>query len=318
MHPSTTPSIYPSTKPSHLPSILASSTPSTYPSRIPSLSPTSLPSTKPSNLPSLFPSLKPSLSNSPSSFPTTQPSLLPSLSPSLPECFVDETGFYGNKGGNSTEVNFYYQVRLMPNTTSAELEDDILNSLENAISKKILPGLFQDTCGKFRRHRMMERSLLYDKINGVSAQPLDSVFDDLLCRDSIFDCFVIDGRMTIYTREMNSTETSNFVKDKIRDSMQSGELNEGDKRITSVEYLDDITALPNNGIIVGTKNDGDNNGIGRIPLWSMAAAFGVLLLIGGYMLQKKRRKNSEELDEKEIVTNSDYNDADIDMEDIEL
>lgn len=241
------------------------------------------------------------MSTNPSGHPSTLPSVSPLSALSLQECFVDENGFYGKESGNPTEVNYFYQVRLVPNTTSSDLESDMLDSLEAAIAKKILPNLFQDTCGRFRRHRIRKRSLQQSGISGVSARPSDFVFDEVLCQGSESDCFVADGRMTVHGSGVNPTEVSILVKDEIRNLMQSGELIEGvDERITSVEYLDDINSLRNRNAIIGTGTiqGGSIDDLIPFPIWGITviAAFGVLFLIGGLSLWRRRRNDEDDSD----------------------
>jgi len=205
-------------------------------------------------------------------------------------------------------VDYFYQVRLIPNITLSEFEGEILNSLELAIVEKILPDLFQDICGVFRRHRTRHRSLQQSAIDGVSAQPPDSVIDKVLCQGSEIDCFVVDAQMTVYSNGINSTEVSNFMRNEIRNSMESGELNEGvDERLKSVEYLDDITSLRNKDSLTGDSLR-SNGAETRLPIWSimLIASLGVMFLVGGFFIWKRRRKSDTE-DENTSAIDSEVN-----------
>eukprot|EP00548_Thalassiothrix_antarctica_P017683 CAMPEP_0194195212 /NCGR_PEP_ID=MMETSP0154-20130528/76007_1 /TAXON_ID=1049557 /ORGANISM="Thalassiothrix antarctica, Strain L6-D1" /LENGTH=377 /DNA_ID=CAMNT_0038919715 /DNA_START=403 /DNA_END=1536 /DNA_ORIENTATION=- len=284
--------------------------PSFKPSKQASFSPTN----SPTDLPSSLPSVKPSLSIDPSSYPSAIPSASPSSAPSLPECSVDDSGFYGERNGDitGTRVDYFYQVRLIPNTTLSEFEGEILNSLETAIAKKLLPDLFQDSCGDYQKQRTRQRSLQQITISAVSAQPPDFVFNEVLCEGSEIDCFVVDAQMMVYGNDLNSTKVSDFMTKKIKNSMDSGELNNGvDERLTSVEYLDDITGLRNKESLSGgtLRNTGAET---RLPIWSITiiASFGALFLVGGFVLWQRRRKSNAE-DENMSAIDSEVNTEEI-------
>eukprot|EP00548_Thalassiothrix_antarctica_P000450 CAMPEP_0194131906 /NCGR_PEP_ID=MMETSP0152-20130528/2528_1 /TAXON_ID=1049557 /ORGANISM="Thalassiothrix antarctica, Strain L6-D1" /LENGTH=411 /DNA_ID=CAMNT_0038826801 /DNA_START=94 /DNA_END=1329 /DNA_ORIENTATION=- len=316
--PSSFPSVYPSPNPSTSPSHFPSKLPSNFPSRFPSFKPSKQasfsPTNSPTDLPSSLPSVKPSLSIDPSSYPSAIPSASPSSAPSLPECSVDDSGFYGERNGDitGTRVDYFYQVRLIPNTTLSEFEGEILNSLETAIAKKLLPDLFQDSCGDYQKQRTRQRSLQQITISAVSAQPPDFVFNEVLCEGSEIDCFVVDAQMMVYGNDLNSTKVSDFMTKKIKNSMDSGELNNGvDERLTSVEYLDDITGLRNKESLSGgtLRNTGAET---RLPIWSITiiASFGALFLVGGFVLWQRRRKSNAE-DENMSAIDSEVNTEEI-------
>jgi len=316
--PSSFPSVYPSPNPSTSPSHFPSKLPSNFPSRFPSFKPSKQasfsPTNSPTDLPSSLPSVKPSLSIDPSSYPSAIPSASPSSAPSLPECSVDDSGFYGERNGDitGTRVDYFYQVRLIPNTTLSEFEGEILNSLETAIAKKLLPDLFQDSCGDYQKQRTRQRSLQQITISAVSAQPPDFVFNEVLCEGSEIDCFVVDAQMMVYGNDLNSTKVSDFMRKKIKNSMDSGELNNGvDERLTSVEYLDDITGLRNKESLSGgtLRNTGAET---RLPIWSITiiASFGALFLVGGFVLWQRRRKSNAE-DENMSAIDSEVNTEEI-------
>jgi len=314
---SPTNSVSPSQEPSLSPSqsLRPSSSPTTSsPSNDPTPFPTLSPSMQPTDLPSSLPSVKPSLSIDPSSYPSAIPSASPSSAPSLPECSVDDSGFYGERNGDitGTRVDYFYQVRLIPNTTLSEFEGEILNSLETAIAKKLLPDLFQDSCGDYQKQRTRQRSLQQITISAVSAQPPDFVFNEVLCEGSEIDCFVVDAQMMVYGNDLNSTKVSDFMTKKIKNSMDSGELNNGvDERLTSVEYLDDITGLRNKESLSGgtLRNTGAET---RLPIWSITiiASFGALFLVGGFVLWQRRRKSNAE-DENMSAIDSEVNTEEI-------
>ena len=92
---------------------------------------------------------------------------------SIPECTLDENGFYGDYWGFSAELVFYYEVSVNPGTKSSEVQDEILPEVEKALVRKLLPDLFRGTCG----NGTQQRTLQANNLRGVSVLPSDLIMD---------------------------------------------------------------------------------------------------------------------------------------------
>jgi hypothetical protein len=100
---------------------------------------------------------------------------IPSSTPStvIPDCTLDENGFYGDYWGFSAELDFYYEVSVNPGTKSSEVQDEIVPEVEKALVLKVLPYLFRATCGNGTQQRMLQ----VHSVRGVSVLPSDLIMD---------------------------------------------------------------------------------------------------------------------------------------------
>jgi hypothetical protein len=196
VRPSSMPSRQPSSKPVYLslaptfnpttlepsptPSAAPTGSPSAMPSRTPSFSPTTL---TPTASPILYATLQPA-SNSATKTLSPRRTPSPVNTPDLPvhntfsgdtnfgPCVGDsEEGLFG--WGNEEEkrlLTFMFELETRPDTTAS----DVLELLDQAFMRNILPALFPDQC-EADNNRQRERSLRHLMVVGVSTFPQDDI-----------------------------------------------------------------------------------------------------------------------------------------------
>ena len=132
---------------------------------------------------------------------TAKPSMQPTPAPAVPsapsvpttttaspttECTADDGGSFGQIGRveNIVRVEYMYEMELVDGTTTTDVENNILPSLERTFVDSIIPALFPDECGTRdggggRRRRLMtttnysvRRRL---RVVGLSSNPPDEV-----------------------------------------------------------------------------------------------------------------------------------------------
>lgn len=85
-------------------------------------------------------------------------------------CQVNGNGVFGAERGDSSLVVFIYQVEVEPGTTPTQFETTILPHMELAIVDLMIPSMFSNICGLFRRLMTVTGTYL-----GISALPNDHV-----------------------------------------------------------------------------------------------------------------------------------------------
>lgn len=83
-------------------------------------------------------------------------------------CQVNGNGVFGAESGDSSLVVFIYQVEVEPGTTPTHFEKIILPPMELAIVDLMIPSMFSNICGLFRRLMTVTGTYL-----GISALPND-------------------------------------------------------------------------------------------------------------------------------------------------
>jgi len=291
---------------SHVPSIIATDDltitpslsladlPSSIPSRNPSAYPTILPSVPPSLLPSLLPSGYPTTvpSSLPSEYPTTLPSLVPSLFPTFsPQCFPDDDGIYGSSSESQIVVKFGYELE----TSSGNVQNKIIPSLEKSFSEAILPELFSGKCSsqpdRFR-HRLRKLAAV-----GVSSTPSDTILDNILCEEKTSEdnaCNVVRGEFTIFT-DGDGEGIEGRVIQKLKEGISNGNfvaVHEGIERISYVQ-LDAKTNTINSGEGTNIRSDlsGDSYVLYGVITGVVVGFIALALLVWAL---KKRAKAGDE------------------------
>lgn len=219
---------------------------------------------------------------------------LPSSPPNItiPECTLDENGFYGDYWGFSAELVFFYEVSVNPRTESSEVQDEILPEVEMALVRKLLPNLFRDTC-----RNGTQRMLQLSNLRGISVLPSDLIMDSgtcpgdvlssiwpilalpvsslqprrfpniqVLCQETTTECFVVNAQMTLYG--VNATSQLVTATQNIVDLMINGELDQGvDNRIVNIRFsnytgVDRVVSEPSQAPVVAIGSDTG------MPVWA--------------------------------------------------
>jgi len=229
--PSVNPTILPTMKPSMLPSTAPSTNPTDLPSSIPSSDPSAYPTKVPSLHPSAYPTKVPSVH--PSGYPTALPSFVPSSFPTLsPECFPDSEGIYGSSTDSQIVVKFGYELE----TSSGDVQNEIIPSLEKGFSENILPELFSGKCSS-QPDRFRHRKLA---TIGVSSKPSDTILPDVSCEVKTSEdnaCAVVRGELTIYI-DGDGEDIEQRVVNNLKEEMTKGSFVSVHKGIERVSYVD--------------------------------------------------------------------------------
>jgi hypothetical protein len=83
-------------------------------------------------------------------------------------CTLDQNGFFGTVDTSSDiyEVQYLYQVSVVAGTTTTQLNDEIIQPLDDAITTAVLPQFF--VCSGRRR------SLQTSTVTAISSMPVDT------------------------------------------------------------------------------------------------------------------------------------------------
>jgi hypothetical protein len=204
---------------------------------------------------SFHPSAAPSMSRSPSLTPSDTPS-------SSPSCSIEEdSGSFGNTSSNPIVLDYSYEMET-DSTSTGPITDEIVPSLEEAISRLIIRS-FQIPCDttatgsrqlgvntSLRRGRKelggSEQSLdsnarILDEftILGLSSFPADVVNEGKTCgsiSNSANACHVLDGRITIYSEGSRDSMELNMMS-QIKSGMNDGELLYAHTSIEKITFI---------------------------------------------------------------------------------
>lgn len=83
------------------------------------------------------------------------------------DCTLDQNGFFGTveSGSDIHEVQYLYQVSVVPGTTTTQLNNEIIQPLDEAITTALLPQFF--VCDR-------RRTLQESTITAISSMPVDT------------------------------------------------------------------------------------------------------------------------------------------------
>ena len=158
----------------------------------------------------------------------------PTAAPAEGACKTNENGVFGQVTSESIIVDFSYEVE----TSSGDVEIEIIPALEKAFNDQILPSLFGVECG------VLAESVLRSAL-GVSARPDDSILRDTSCamKDvDTNDCVVVRGGLTVFISTAIGREDENViiadVISALQRGMQNGDFNYVHKGMVRVTFVD--------------------------------------------------------------------------------
>ena len=112
----------------------------------------------------------------PSATPSSSPSASPSFAPTRADCETTD-GVFGAVDGESVSVDFAYELQVSgEDQSNLSIQDNILPSLEKAITDSILPVIFKDECDRSNGRRLRFQRRL--EVIGISQYPDDIIYDD--------------------------------------------------------------------------------------------------------------------------------------------
>ncbi|KAL3904948.1 MAG: hypothetical protein SGILL_009872, partial [Bacillariaceae sp.] len=121
------------------------------------------------------------------------------------------------------------------------------NNNDNLATARYNTGTYSNVNPGGRR-----RQLQMDDVAGFSTRPRDVVDQDAECTnvEPVFPCYVINGRVTVYSSTKLDDETQDAVRSAIRESIENGNLADSDNRFLDVTW----------GMFVLTPGGGDGPG----------------------------------------------------------
>lgn len=279
-----------------------------------------------------------------------------SVNPTMPgggigTCQIStESSSYFRESDSSTptmaiEVPFVYEVETNAEFTPGQMNAFVLPKVEEALGNDLLPVMF-DECAASGKDAMTRKLAFEDStpltegsIVGISNSPPDLVVpsdDGAVCTATRTrpenSCTVVQGLVTVYAptdsalksfgddseeKEALMDEIVSSVQDIIRDTMESGSLNEGgaDESIQRVTYSRDGSHRKS-VVALGTAGDSENTtrgADGDLPIYVIviisAVAVGAVALIVGTKLHS-HHKNEEEEDANESDESGDEEEDD--------
>ena len=201
-------------------------------------------------------------------------------------CALDADGSYGDLSTNENrqlQIDFGYEMELFEKNIGTTF---VLEKVEAALAKRLLPRLFPYACSDGQRRKLGRR--LQGGVLGVSSSPVDVVEQGLFCRSRFDDrniCHTIHGKMTAY---LASTSNEEDAKEQIRGHIQNlldvdRSVRTADSSIIDIRYFNYDQSM--------TDNDSSTDGISGLdtetsdfPIWAYVVVAMVVALCCGTAL----------------------------------
>lgn len=219
------------------------------------------------------------------------------LGPTFPPAIASEEqsdctlrdGVYGTTDDDTAWreiVQYTYQVETVVTVLEDMTLPNVLGRLEYNMTERMIPTLFGGDCTPRVRALFGDVSA----VTGLSAQPADVIHPDTLCESRTGLCFVVDGKLTVYSsQELDLAES---VKQKMLQEIESGYFNTVDPSITRVAVYTDGSMTPNKSDSVIIPPSSGRN---RKPLiGTMVGLFGTLAMLALVLVRRQwgaRRKD---------------------------
>jgi len=206
-----------------------------------------------------------------------------------PECFPDINGIYGSSTESKIVIKFGYELE----TSSGDIQNEIIPSLEKQFGEAILPALFSGKCSSLRdrfRHRLRRLA-----VSGLSSEPNDTILDGVECEKKHSEsnaCHVVKGEFTIFT-DGNEEGVEGRVLQNLQKQIEDGKFSAAHKGIRRISYvqLDSKKNLVDSG--TGTKVRSDLSS-GHYAIYGVIAGVVVAALALTFLVWTFKKKTQIE------------------------